>query len=568
MKNILIKTTAICLTAALVTTAAPNITKAMPTENVTETAIAGIPVVLGDYYTRNSVGSLQTVLATLKVNDEKATSEAETEVTGEGTSAAETVTVEETTVAESFSEETSAAEETAPVLGSAALIQEEEPAPEVRIALNDENFVKKEVRENNYKSVYAKIAVAQVEKYVNVRSTPDTSDSDNIVGRIYNNCAAKIQKVVDGEDGDWFYVKSGDVEGYIKADLFVTGVKAKKLAAKVGTISATALTESLRVRASASLDAEVLTQLEKDSTYKVLEEEKDGFVKVEVVDGLTGYVYAECVELNVKFDWAVSNNQQAEREEKIAQIQFDEKEADAMYFSCFDSGDYESAAMAAEDWAEILKDLKKTAASYHDDAAAEYAKERLETVKEYVEVSAQKAAETRAAREQAAAAAPAPAPQLAPQTQAPAPQTQAPTTAAPAPAPAPAPTPNLNTSEVRQAIVNEAVSWVGRCNYVYGGTNLAPGGGVDCSGFTLSIYKKIAGIWLSRCSYQQVGDGRRIGFDQLQPGDLVFYGDGGISHVAIYIGNGQIVHAKNPALGIGIDSLNYKAPIAATSILN
>lgn len=580
MRNLLVKTTAICLAAALAASASPYVSYAQPGAVQKETAVAGMPMLLSNYYNRDTTNDLEAVL--VRLDQEKKSGE---------------VNVEK---AASAKEKQQDAEENS----------------SLKIASSDE-FVQKKVRENNYKSIYAKIAIAQVEKYVNVRSTPSAENDENIVGRIYNNCAAEIKAVESTKDGDWFKVKSGDVEGYIKSDLFVTGVQAKKKAAEVGTITATVLTEELRVRKEPDLDAEVITRLEKGTKYAVLEEEKNGFVKVQVVDGMRGYVYAGCVDVDVAFQWAVSNEEQAKRQDKIDNLKFMEKEADAQYFSSYDAGEYVNAASAAEDWAESLKNLYKAAKKYYDDDTATYAKERLQDVKEYVAVSAEKAGETQAeeavttiaeeieniengtfeavaeiqvpettleettvvetpapetpAPETPAPETPAPAPEVveaAPETPAPeapapevvepAPETAAPETAAPAPAP---------TSDARQAIVNEAVSWVGRCGYVYGGTNLTEGGGVDCSGFTLSVYNRAAGVGLSRCSYEQANNGARIGFDQLKPGDLVFYGDGGISHVAIYIGNGQIVHAKNPSCGIGIDSLNYKAPIAAVSVL-
>lgn len=561
MKRIIIKTTAMCLSAVIVAASNSNITSAMPIVLETETAVAGVPLLLGDYYNHSGSEDLQAVLASLKTGTVPASSlETAEETTAEKTSEASTKEIEKDTDGTTASESSAAATETAA------------ENTEIRIAADTE-FTQKEVRESNYKAVYAKVAIAAVDNYVNVRSTPDTENTDNIVGRIYNNCAAMIQEVVDGEDGDWFFVKSGDVEGYIKADLFVTGVQAKRRAADVGTITATALTESLRVRESASLDAEVITQLEKGSTYTVLQEEKDGFVKVRVVDGLEGYVYAENVEVNVSFEWAVSVEEQSKRWTEIDNLQFEVNEADCLYFSYFDNGQYANAAAAAEDWAELLKELVKKAGQYHFDEVKATAESRLQTVNEYVGISAAKAQEaanwqavqsTQPATQPATQAATQAATQ--PATQAPA-QTQ-PATQPATQAPVQQPAVNTNTSGVRQAIVNEAVSWVGRCNYVYGGTNLTAGGGVDCSGFTQTIYSRVAGISINRTSYTQVNNGTRISFDQLQPGDLVFYGSGGgINHVAIYIGNGQIVHAKNPSAGIGIDSLNYKAPIAAVSIL-
>lgn len=110
-----------------------------------------------------------------------------------------------------------------------------------------------------------------------------------------------------------------------------------------------------------------------------------------------------------------------------------------------------------------------------------------------------------------------------------------------------------------QEIVNYAKTFIGG-RYVYGGNNLATG--VDCSGFTSQIMKKF-GINLQRSSRSQyASNGVKVSVGQLQPGDLVFYGNGGyINHVAIYAGNGQIVHASDSRTGIRMSNLNYGKPI-------
>ena len=77
------------------------------------------------------------------------------------------------------------------------------------------------------------------------------------------------------------------------------------------------------------------------------------------------------------------------------------------------------------------------------------------------------------------------------------------------------------------------------------------------------------GIYLPRTSRAQANCGTRISTSELQPGDLLFYGSGNyINHVAIYIGNGQIVHASSPSTGIKISNAFYRSPVCATRVIN
>ena len=110
----------------------------------------------------------------------------------------------------------------------------------------------------------------------------------------------------------------------------------------------------------------------------------------------------------------------------------------------------------------------------------------------------------------------------------------------------------------RQEIVDFALQFVGN-PYVYGGTSLT--NGADCSGFVMSVFAQF-GYELPRVAAAQCAASEKKDVSNIEVGDLVFYGDGGIDHVALYIGDGKIVHASTAATGIKVSDYNYRAPAA------
>lgn len=123
----------------------------------------------------------------------------------------------------------------------------------------------------------------------------------------------------------------------------------------------------------------------------------------------------------------------------------------------------------------------------------------------------------------------------------------------------------LDVSDVRVDLCEYALEFVGN-PYVWGGTSLTKG--ADCSGFVLSIYKKY-GIELPHYSKSQSNYGKEINYKDAQPGDLLFYGSSKstISHVAIYLGDGQIVHANDEKTGIIVSNAYYRTPVKACTLL-
>lgn len=106
-----------------------------------------------------------------------------------------------------------------------------------------------------------------------------------------------------------------------------------------------------------------------------------------------------------------------------------------------------------------------------------------------------------------------------------------------------------------QEIADYALQFLG-CRYVYGGSSPK---GFDCSGFTSYVYKQF-GYNLNRTAAAQLDNGAPVSKEELQPGDLVMFKEGGsggkrASHVAMYIGNGQIIHASTASVGVIISDL-------------
>lgn len=367
-------------------------------------------------------------------------------------------------------------------------------------------------------SIYDTLAMSQVEDYVNVRALPNT-DAE-IVGKIYNNCAATII----GTEGDWYKIKSGNVEGYINSQYFVTGEQAKAIATQCGFVNATVKTETLNVRESQNTDSRVLTQLPEGETYDVIQY-GDGWVYLSVDGDIQGWVSMEFVDIDVKYNTALTLQ---EEQEKIAEEQKraeEAAEAERLAKEAQAQKEAEEAKKAKEAEAARIKEQEKKS-----QAAANAAKNETPKASSNNNSNASKQVKEEPVQSTA----------------------------------------NVDTSSssaLRNAVVAYALQFVGN-PYVYGGTSLT--NGTDCSGFTMSVYAHF-GYGLPHQSGSQSGCGVAVSTSSLLPGDLLFYSDGsgnGISHVALYIGNGQIVHASTPATGIKVSGAFYRTPMCAVRIIN
>ena len=101
------------------------------------------------------------------------------------------------------------------------------------------------------------------------------------------------------------------------------------------------------------------------------------------------------------------------------------------------------------------------------------------------------------------------------------------------------------------SLIDTAKSYIGT-PYVYGGSTPS---GFDCSGFVKYVYGQI-GISLSRTSYTQANEGTYVAYEDLMPGDIVCFGSGSISHVGIYVGDGQVIHTPRTGYSVCIAPLS------------
>ena len=421
-------------------------------------------------------------------------------------------------------------------------------------------------------SMVGTLAVAQPgdEGCFNVRAAADT-DAD-VVGYLYENNFATIL----GEEGDFYYVQSGNCIGYVAKYLMTTGVDAAEVMEEVATPVAQINAEALMVRSDMSEDAEVLdTVSENELVY--LEEDCGGWAKISVGE-TTGYVNADYVSYA---SYLPQGESAAEADARIAAEEAAYEawlaEQERLYLEAMAA---EQAAWEAQnqEWIEYLQSTGQyadEAQATADQAAADSAyAEQVAADAEQVLNDAYSTGDedTIAYAEQQYAEAQANA-QAAADAQATA---QAEADAASAEFDVMVENAGIDASEVagdtgvsakRQAIVDYALQFVGN-PYVWGGTSLT--NGADCSGFTQSVLAD-NGISVNRTAGQQSQGGTSVSLDNIQPGDLLFYegsGDYGIGHVTMYIGNGQVVHASSSTTGIIVSDMDYRTPVSAKSYIN
>ena len=406
-------------------------------------------------------------------------------------------------------------------------------------------------------SLVGTLAFAQCEEYINIRESASTDSA--VTAKIYNNGSATIEE----QDGDWYKIRSGNAEGYVKAEYFVTGEAADAVAQKAAYNVAMVHPTDLNIRSDANEDSEVLATAHEKDELEVVAWDGD-WMKVALGGDVYGYVNAYYVDYKTYYPTAETI------EEEQARLSAEQEAAEA---ADYEVSDDTAETLPEETYEEpTVDDSSDTEeASYPDDSdettwteapatdETVWTEAPAETEAPYTEAPETEAPYTEAPETEAPYT-------EAPETEAPdteAPETEAPYTEAPeteAPYTEAPETEAPSTSGVGQQIADFAVQYVGN-PYVWGGTSLTEG--ADCSGFVQTVFANF-GLYLSRTAESQSYGGTSISLDNLQPGDLLFYNStGSIDHVAIYIGGGQIVHAANSRSGIIISNAYYQTPVCA-----
>ena len=153
--------------------------------------------------------------------------------------------------------------------------------------------------------LFKNLVIAQVSKYVNVRSLP--SEDGEIVGKLYNE---SVGSFISEENG-WYQIQSGSVTGYVKAEYCVTGEEAVELARKVGTRLATVTTTTLFVRSEPTTESSVISMIPEGEDYLVIDE-TDTWAKISMEDG-EGWVSKDYVEIHSEFVEAESKEEEEAR---------------------------------------------------------------------------------------------------------------------------------------------------------------------------------------------------------------------------------------------------------------
>lgn len=485
---------------------------------------------------------------------------------------------EETAIESAAQEEAAAAEETTLSAEELAELKAKEEAEAHEKMIADEI------------ASYGNLGICRLEDggYLNIREEAD--QKSDIMGKLYDQSACSIVE----DDGEWVKITSGGIDGYVKKQYLMTGDEAQQAALDNIALRAIILTDNLNIRSEPDAESDSVGAAMENERYLV-EEELDGWIKIK-----NGYVSSDYVELreclnearkldmrtaviNLYDNLGVSNTENylnirkgpGDNKDIIGKLPRNAGaeilEEDNGWLKIRSGGvtGYVSSKYMLQGSAAINRAIEKSelmaiveadALNVREGPGEEYKawtqitnSERYPVLGEengwvkidlgdtddesgeattafvssdFVEVryalnEAIKFSEAEIAR--------------------------------------------MKASSKRGQVCNYAIKFIGN-PYVWGGLSLT--NGCDCSGFVLKVMQQF-GISLPHYSGAQAKMGRKVEAGNIRPGDLVFYANksGTINHVAIYIGNGQIVHAANKRSGIKISSWRYRSPVKIVNVI-
>ena len=426
---------------------------------------------------------------------------------------------------------------------------------------------------------------AQCEEYINVRSEAD--ENSEVVAKLYNDGSATVEET---EDNGWYKIRSGNAEGYVKAEYFATGEQAKEIADQVAYNVAVVNAEALNIRTAPSEESDVIDVAEQSQELEVVDTSGD-WATVALGNDVYGFIHPDYCEYKTYYPTAVTLEEEAAREEAMRRAEEAKAQAaeEASYEEAADSGEevsedisYSEESVSPDtsyDDGSVSTDTSyddgsaSTDTSYDDGSAStdtSYDNGSTGTDTSYDNGSTgtdtsydNGSTSTDMSYDNGSTGT---------DTSYDNGSTGTDTSYDNGSTGTDTSYDNGNTgtdtttdssasdSSLGQQIADYAVQFVGN-PYVYGGTSLT--NGTDCSGFTMSVMANF-GIGLARTAADQSYGGTSVAISDIMPGDLLFYSDGsGISHVALYIGGGQIVHAATESQGIIISNYNYDTPVCA-----
>ena len=453
-------------------------------------------------------------------------------------------------------------------------------AVEETVSKELEKAAKEEEEKKAVVDSYKNLGIVEVTGYLNVRET--ASPDADVIGKLQDGGACEI---LDDSTEEWYHISSGGIEGYISAEYVLTGEKAREKAMEEAALRATITADSLNIRKEPGTSAEVVGQALKGERYLVKSQE-DGWIQISsgyISDDYATVAYGlnearkldmRSMVLNLYDNLGISsvdsylNIRSEPREDGDIIGKMTSKSAGEILETSEDgkwykiksgpvtgyvSADYILTGQAAKDEALQVAELMAIVSTDRLNAREQPTQDskiwtqisnnerypvteqldgwvgiELDTSTAYVSTDY---VDVRYALPEAVKF-----------------------------------SPLDGNQSLRNKMVNYGLQFVGN-RYVWGGND--PHTGADCSGFVKYVYSHVAGITLPRTSREQARQGTPIKSSQMRPGDLIFYANGGgtVNHVAMYIGNGQIVHAASRRSGIKISTWNYRTPYRIVNML-